>query len=1109
MIPVTRSKSFFRLGLIAFLLYLPTGIAVADERAQEIVASSQRFVTQTSQVTIGRQTIQIGRGAFAFRPSLRFLHPPEGPRKTAGRRLVAISAEAEASFAYSDPIQSAGTWLRSGEITTRKIGKTAIEIRAIEIREDDRTIALIETGIILRSPRERHYFNLDERIEEWRSLRILYHIRLLMENDSGEIVPIPGLEAPERLIEWQPSAFGFDLYHARRIGRPPHPADLTSIGAGLVVLPGEVALGETFTAQIIFQNRGDLPSSPFPAQWRYGMTTLDETIPTVPPGATVTCRFSHLAEQNDDQVELFFGARRFEASFTPLALPRLALINARLRPSHADEPLEIELEIENTGHGPTTSATLRLDDGDGRETVIPLAPIASGERATRIARWDAELGASFRLDLRLASGAGDESESLLAVERRHRPRPRIAIERLAFAAEDRAGAPLVLAAALRNSGEIEGTVSLRLAIVHRTSGETLHEQSWSGRIAADSRVEIASEAIPREPGLLHGLARLENGDEEFTIIDLPPRAAPEEDNKIRRSFVRIDRAEGRFMVRRIERGMTWSVAPLKDLEEIDSSPLLVLSLRSWRRAATGAWTSTLGRENRPIARLTLGDGASRERFDLDGGETSFRLAIPRALLSETLALRLEPIGEANVFLVGTPSLILTPTAPENGVIVEARERGGAIQARIANRGRLIAADAITLSAATDGAEYLRLTIPLQPGAETFVRIPPPPGTPGRRTAILSLPRSVVTGARTLTVLTPPDPLPEFWASAPRWASTSGVEADFTLLAIEVATADAPGMALDALPETGAPIASLRLRLAVPAGETALFVAPPSARLRLDYGPMTIERRVPPRPVASAGRQLRIIDLGGDTPASDRQIVLRYERRGLDRAIPAGTVKLAVNGLLRAAQTVPALETGQIFIGGFVFLPGPAEEERLDLLLFEDVTETLAALSLHSLATTAASAAPTRVERGWIAPVVLDARRAHATETGSVYLRLAERAWEVGGFLMRRGGAIMPPLTPDAARRLEVHATETGAMARIAYREALDTLHREWRTAAILLGAAPLPVTVETRHLAALFAAIDRLETLAADPVVIDRGKVEETLERMTRPIDLLLGRIVE
>ena len=239
------------------------------------------------------------------------------------------------------------------------------------------------------------------------------------------------------------------------------------------------------------------------------------------------------------------------------------------------------------------------------------------------------------------------------------------------------------------------------------------------------------------------------------------------------------------------------------------------------------------------------------------------------------------------------------------------------------------------------------------------------------------------------------------------------------------------------------------------------------------------------------------------------MVLRYERRGLDRAIPQGTVKLAVNGLLRASQSVPALETGQIFIGGFVFLPGPAEEERLDLLLVEDVTETLAALSLHSLATVASVAAPTRADRGWIAPVVIDPLRAHAVESGSVYLRLAERSWEVGGFLVRRGGAVMPPLTPDAARRLEAHATETTALARIAYREALDVLHREWRTAAILLGAAPLPVTVEPRHLAALFDAIDRLEALAADPAVIDRRKVEETLERMTRPIDILLGRIVE
>jgi hypothetical protein len=1119
--PDPVSRRFAAIATCALLL-LSLSPAAARAAARELGLPLSARALQTDYREIEGKRFELPRGAFSFEPRAKV----EGI--SARRTIVEAGGRFEPGAAWME-VAPSRNFVGMRSLEKKPVGRTALELLAVEILENGRTVALVETAALLNSGRNSRMwpFNLD--VENWDAVEFLYHVRIVQEDPERPAIP-ELRDGGRATLRWKPSAFALSVEAARERGRPPRPGELRTLASGLVIYPSEPFVDDTFTATIVLQNVGDLPTTSRILCWAYGGETATTELPPLPSGATASLHFSAVAREDDDRVSLDLGDRLLLADFELLRRPILRLLSAVPAENYTEDPLVMQVSLANTGSGGALGASLAIST-PRTETIVMLPNLAPRRSTTIPITWRHSFTEPETVTVELR----DDNRSLGAITfrlaRRYRPRPAFSILSVELEGERGAGNPCRVRARIRNHGDLAGSAAAELAVVHATGDRLLGSRIVTQDLASGEERDFHSEAFPQEPGLLKARVRLGN-EEEFQLVDVPPPPAMVDETAVE-LFPELDSTDAPgFAVVPLTGAVVFRFSPVSSLEEIDSAVTLILRSTSWRNPS-GAMEPAGRREPRAVIRVTVmadapnpsggaGDTASstaaasvargwRDKFEIASSETLFTYPLARHLLADTWTITLEPTPGATVFLVGAPRLLASLSANQNGWLESARATETGVYCLVLNRGTRIRSPFVTAAILEENGRAISAGARIAPGDRGIIFLPTSLATPGRHAVTVTLPLSPTPQARVVEQFIAPVPFPRLgFAGVVGGRSTRTGEAGMLAL-IPVTRSNAPDLRLRPL-HGSRKIDTVTFNL-VPASETVAIWAPGADGMLIDYGPIQEPARATAPPRAAAASRLRILDLGGETPTRRGDFVVRYVRSAIGETLPEARIWLAVNGLLRSAQTAPQLLPGERYFGAFRVSPSPTED--LGILIFErgetpsgpQFDETsYAIVDAISARLAAEGSAPTRGDRDWTRPVHF-ARPLPVS--ADPYLRASDAAWGAARFLMAEQLADLPPVTPEPVRELARWGSDTTAAGRINYREALSKLVEEWRNAGMMLSGARLPVTVEASDLAAFFTALDELDSMAGHPSPLDRRRVETTLNSLAASTERLLGLRVE
>jgi hypothetical protein len=617
------SQRFLRVAISLFLLMIAIP-SLARAQVRDLGLPLAAFKLQTDQREIEGKRFELPRGAFSFEPRAKV--SPPGARRTileAGGRFVPGAAWVE--------LTPTRNFVGMRSLEQKPVGRTALELLAVEILENGRTVSLIETSSVLTADRGTRIWPIHVEIENWESVEVLYHIRLTQDDPAR--TAIPELPAGGRAtLRWKPSAYQFRVEPARERGRPPQPGDLRTLAAGLVVYPPDPFIDDTFTATILLQNAGDLPTPPRLLRWAYGAETATTELPPLPGGATASLHFSAVAREDEDRVTIDLGDRTLQTDFEPLRRPVLRLLSATPEQNFTDEPLVIRASVANTGSGASLGASLAIATAEA-ETIVILPNLAARRSHTIPIVWARDFDEPETVAVELRDDNRVLGAVMFRLDRPHRPRPAFSILSVELDGTRGAGHPGRVRARIGNHGDLAGSPEVELAVIHSASGRVLGSRIVSREIGAGEEREFFSDAVAQEPGLLKAQARL--GDTiEFELVDVPPPPAVTEETAVE-LFPGSDPDKApEFKVTPLVRPIEWRFAPVASLEELDSSVLLTVRSASWRNR-NGVMISSGQDDPRAVIRVTISGavaatsrdsaaatGRWRDKFEIASSEPS-------------------------------------------------------------------------------------------------------------------------------------------------------------------------------------------------------------------------------------------------------------------------------------------------------------------------------------------------------------------------------------------------------------------------------------------------------------------------------------------------------
>lgn len=1052
-------------GILISLFFLAAAcfFPIPAEAIEFSLREKTLHVTEET-ISSGRETVRARTGGFDFSPYA------EVDRIDSPGVLISVGARIQGRFGFEEPATIAGGPFGWGSrVELRKKGKTLVDIRAVEIREDGRTLHLLKSPPVTEGA-GTWAVNVD--FKSFRNISILYHLSITVLSDDGS----PRLSKIERTVVWPPNDYNFNLQSGIPIGTPPKPGTLEPLGRSPILFPDAPFVGDTFEVVAVFHNTGELATETAILDVVYTGRVISMALPPVGPGEVVKRITPFPSAEDETNVKVILDKKHWDLTVTPKRRPQLEVAITADK-VFAEDPIPLTFKIRNTGSADAENAGVLLR-GEGIETRVNFPVIPVGKQTVVNVSWPLAKPDTTSFTATVNLGDGRTFTTSLTLHRELTPRPEFVLREFRAGLNGISGEPLEASLTIANTGRSPGNFTGSIRIVSAETGETILSHDLSSKIAPGKEHTFTTPRIPAPPGLVQAEFQSE-GLRKTIYRDFRPflfYPAPEE------ALHKPVTQPNSFPFVSPSSGISFRYLPLDRPEEIGAGSRIVIPLQFWDAP-----------QNRKPGRVTLSHAGRKTELDVDHGDTVIRYAFDKFDPARELTISLRPLSGAKLILRSTPLVIHTLTAKENGRIVDVFPTDTGLRVTLKNTAELAPGKTLALRGMVTGGIVLDTVVKIAPNETATVFLSHDFPGDGRRTWSVSLPKSAFPDSRSASRLYLTSPLPEL-SIAGYPAIERGKPGILVLIQSpqrdlhDVLIRDPQGSYVEEIPF-------------LPAGETGVIFIPSATEAFLDYGPLS--RTVSVKKTTTGAPVPLLLDTGGDTPISGRRTAVRFGFIAGSRATPSADFFFAVNGLLTRRVTLPALNAGQTFIGSVSFF-APADSQLEILMMPEPGNVPLSIARLTSAVIEDVDPSPTRAEWGWTVPVIHDPPSADTFP--SVYLRLGRTAWRTAAFGAQRQAGTALLITPENTRRLDTLASDTSISGRIEYRRILEVVVNEWKTAfSTLISRGTILITVDEAHIKDLALIFDELERLAQSPVAVDRGEVERELGDLADNWEILIG----
>lgn len=1059
-------------------------------------AAAETTRLPSKEFSLARRTVRIGDdgyvrnlGVFRFSPRVSF------ERSGSARILGSVGAEVQPGHADQNfHLEESMFGLRRKVIATN-IGIAVVHVEAIEIKEGAGTISLMRPDESRRSFEKAGSVEIptEVRASDWAEIEIRYHLRIELRDEKGRPIELPS-EDGRRTVIWRPAEYGFELSKALPQSPPPRPGELVPLGVGIVAMPEFPVDGADFTAMIILQNTGELPTDTVTATWRYYRRSHSEVVRGVAPGRTMKLAFGAEARAGETIIELHIGEKRLTGSLVPRPRAKLSIGAVNVLANYSEDPIDLLFSVSNDGSGLSRGGRVVLS-AVGMDTGVLLPDIPPQGKHAAGVTWAAEFPPAFPMILSLYDGNVLADSIRIPVDRARRPAPKYVLESLSFSGIRQIGAQGRLSAIVRNEGTLSGAPEVLLAVRRQGADSPVIETKFLRKIDPGARTEFTTNAFPYPSGLIRGEVKT-IGLTDFTLMDISPVEASVFDSQIAFS---PDSSEP-VLPAVLTGSRTFVFQPIADANEMDANSAIHIALRRWDETADPA--------PRHAATVRVTAPGFTDRFRAASSETRVRLPIPASLLADTILVVLEPVVGIPLVLLTEPRIVAAPAAVEFGRIEAVRATETGVMVVMGNSARLVRAEGVTFAWRFGDGPEMRAYSRIPAGESRAVFLPLGTRPPGSVEARFSLPLSMGRTAISVPLFVSPDPPPVL----------------FLEYVVEARTREGESGLLASLNTSRNATYDLDLRSTLKSGRVGTRRIPmiPENRRALVYlrdatavGYTYLSQREDRVATTSSGAfinaaGLRIVDFGGDALIPGGRVLVRVRRCAEKAPLPESDLQLAVNGLFEKSVPAPALFPDECWFGAAVFEPPACETVAVMIVETDDTFkqpagwDVLSAILDETRARTAAKpSGPSRVDWEWTRPTIVS--RTSLPET-DVFARLAKAAEFAAWRVLRRArpqSAI--PISVGAPSVLRALASETTAGARVKYRAALGELVSEWKATYLVLSGEALPVMIDRDDIALFHARLDGLAAMISRPSAIDRFEVERRLKEFAESLEIILG----